>query len=113
MRNEPVPLKPLDKKEKGDLSDISPPLGAFIYAENMTAYNKNLLGEILTMIDASMPKSDQREALKSLVKQSGWRHYDVVWRWMNDVLEDSKVAALFPYGNSRGASDPMPLEPMV
>jgi hypothetical protein len=64
-------------------------------SSNLIAYNNELLGHILTIVDASVPESDQKKAMKSLIKQSVWKTYDVVWKWMNDQR-----------GNGNGSSFP-------
>lgn len=67
-------------------STIRPkPFGAFIEAGDMVAYNNQIMGEVLTLIESSIPEGKQQTALKSLIKQSFWRNYDLVWQWMNKI----------------------------
>jgi hypothetical protein len=44
--------------------------------EVLTKETEKMVGEILTIIEASMPDGSSREATKSLVKQSVWRSVD-------------------------------------
>lgn len=61
------------------------PLQAMIQAIDLICYNNSLVGQTLTIIDATGLDRDQKKAIKDLIKQAAWRNYDIVWRWMNDV----------------------------
>jgi len=56
-------------------------------ATNLISYNNNLLGHVLTIIDSSVPEGPQKNAMKSLIKQSFWNTYDIVWKWMNEQVK--------------------------
>jgi hypothetical protein len=64
-------------------------LKAEVSASDFISYNNAILGEVLTLVDASLPESDQRKALKSLIKQCMWRNYDLVWKWLNEQKNGS------------------------
>lgn len=85
MSKLPTSSEFLDKKV-----DYSTPLKANVHVEDLIAYNNHVMGEVLTLIDSSIPESTQQKALKSLIKQSMWRAYNEVWEWMNEVrrIED-------------------------
>jgi len=40
----------------------------------------NLLGRLLTLIDASIDASPKTESLKSLIKQECWASYNDIWQ---------------------------------
>jgi len=65
---------------------IEKEVSANITTGNLISYNNNLLGHVLTIIDSSVPEGQQKIAMKSLIKQSFWSTYDIVWKWMNEQI---------------------------
>lgn len=69
-----------------------------MYIHNLDAYNKHLIGRILTLLEASIQDGKQLNALKNLVKQDFWNARDVVWKWMSvDHSEEPNNFDSFPF----------------
>lgn len=87
---------------KDDLPGLgSHVLGANISINNLDAYNKHVIGRILTIIDASLPPGRQTDSIKQLIKQDSWAARDKVWSWMSHQSYDEKTgmgtASSFPF----------------
>lgn len=50
--------------------------------EHITAYTKNILREILTIIDLASFDNEQRKALKNLIKRDVWESHN---KFINQV----------------------------
>jgi hypothetical protein len=89
---------PTPSKEAG--GDTYTELGAYIRAIQLIAYDNYLTGQILTIVDASVPEGEQKKAMKSLIKQAVWKSYDAVWEWMNKIRGNEVVPFPFDSVNS-------------
>ena len=67
---------------------------AVMSTSDLSAYNNNLCGKILTIIDATGIDNNAKKAVKDLVKQSFYQQFDVVHKWMQ---YDAKREKDFPY----------------
>lgn len=61
---------------------------------DLSAYNNNLCGKILTIIDATGIDNNAKKAVKDLVKQSFYQQFDIVHHWMQ---YDAKREKDFPF----------------
>src|SRR5438046_2764480 len=66
------------KNHGKNILTLNEPLRATITSGNLVAYNNSLIGHILTVIDATGLEREQKKAVKDLIKQSMWKHYDIV-----------------------------------
>lgn len=62
-------------------------LEAKVSAADFISYNNNLLGRILTVIDATGLEPEAKKAVKSLIKQDMWATYHIVWKWLNEIVD--------------------------
>lgn len=58
-------------------------------------FTSNIEGKILTVIDASITETKQREAVKSLVRQYVWSNFDKVREWFYEQSKDTVTG--FPF----------------
>lgn len=61
----------------------------------LSAYNNNLAGKILTIVDATGLDDRAKKAVKDLIKQTVYDHFFVVKDWMQ--AQDEGNASSFPY----------------
>jgi len=64
-------------------------------SKNIADFESTVLGKILTIIDASIVDKEQREAMKSLIKQQVWSTTDIVVKWMAE--QQGEGGSTFPY----------------
>lgn len=74
------------------------PYEAKVSLHEITDMVSHLQGEMLTIVEASMPEGKQLEALKSLVRNSLWKTQEVVSRWY--YAQTNGKAEPFPYANN-------------
>lgn len=70
---------------------------AVVSTADFISYNNSILGKTLTLIDAIGLPVEQGKALKSLIKQEFWSHYQVVWNWLNN--QNAETQSIFPYND--------------
>lgn len=69
-----------------------------ITSEKLGAFVSHLQGTILTIIDASYTDREQREAVKSLVRNALWDNTGLVVKWMSENAKtDDKTLSTFPF----------------
>lgn len=64
-------------------------------SQNILEYQSQVLGKVLTIVDASVTDRDQREAMKQLIKQAVWDTADTVVEWM--AAQTGGKGSSFPY----------------
>lgn len=54
-------------------------------SKNVVSLYKNIMGEFLTLIDATFPDKEQREAQKSIVRRMLSQHKETLLKWVFDT----------------------------
>ena len=86
MNRSDVMLRTADKEVLAEVS-----------SKNIADFSSVLVGKILTVIDASVTDREQREAMKSLIKQNLWSTVDIFVQWMSEQNKKSGNSSTFPF----------------
>lgn len=68
---------------------------AKISCKNINSFTSHLEGKVLTVIDASISDRIQREALKSILRNTLWDTSSIVYQWVHDQKDGNSSA--FPF----------------
>lgn len=91
-----VPSTDLPNQLPNGTTTISSLLGTANYE-----LTKQLMGRLLTLMDASLPEGKQTEALKDLIRQELYQADTNLWKEMNQFNRENKIV---PNTNAAGWS---------
>lgn len=78
-----------------DLHTLEGHVVAKLSTKNISDFETQILGKILTIMDASITDHKQRDALRQLIMQATWDVVNDVFKWMKATSEGKD--SIFPY----------------